>query len=388
MSASSARPKVAHLTSVHAITDPRILYKECASLAALGYDVVLIAPHHRAEVVEGVRIRPVPRERGRVRRMTRCVWNVYRAAVAEDCDVYHFHDPELIPVGLALRLRGKPVVYDVHEDYRTSIAQKPYLPRLVRGIAGAIFGALEQLASRAFRVVLAERYYQRRFGRGQLVLNYPLGEEIDRSPPPSGAPGDPIRLLYTGGISEDRGALIHARIPALDDRYEVHMIGRCDPALATRMRALAGPAASRLIITGEGYHVPYAQILDAYRQGGWTAGLALFPDTPHYRDKELTKFFEYMAAGVPVVCSDFDVWRALIEDTACGITVDPYDVEGIRTAIEFLRGNPEEAVRMGSRGRDAVATRFNWAREAGRLAELYGSMIESAPVRVRSPASS
>jgi glycosyltransferase involved in cell wall biosynthesis len=372
--------RVAHLTSVHVATDPRILHKQCATLARHGYAVVLIAPHHGDEMISGVRIRAISRERGRLRRMTKTVLRVYRAAVEEDCDLYHFHDPELIPVGLALRLRGKPVVYDVHEDYRTSIAQKSYLPNWVRALLAKLLGFFESWASSAFHVVLAERYYQQRFPSGTLVLNYPLASRLRSRDRSSQEVGGVARLLYTGVVSEDRGALNHARLVHLGPDVEVHVIGRCSPELARRMRVVAGAHQDRLHIIGEGYSVPYERILEAYEEGNWLAGLALFPPTPHYWQKELTKFFEYMAAEIPVLCSNFPVWRRLIEGAESGLCVDPEDPEGVRAAIDQLILDRRGALMMGRRGQEAVEAQHNWARQAERLVELYRSIL-GAPVK-------
>jgi len=108
------------LTTVHVPFDGRIFHKEAKSLARAGYDVVLIARHTKAETIDGVRIVPVPEPRSRFRRMTSVTWKLYRQAVREDADVYHFHDPELMIVGLLLKVRGKKVVWDVHEHYPTA----------------------------------------------------------------------------------------------------------------------------------------------------------------------------------------------------------------------------------------------------------------------------
>jgi glycosyltransferase involved in cell wall biosynthesis len=371
---SGTRLKVAHLTSVHAPFDTRIFHKECKTLARAGYDVVLVAPHERDEVVDGVRVRAVAKPATRRGRMLRTVRDVYRAAVAEDADVYHFHDPELIGIGLLLRRRGKPVVYDVHEDYGTSIRQKGYLPLGVRVPLAALAAAAEAWVSRFFTVVLAERYYARRFPRGTLVLNYPIQKEWPR-PAAARANGNAVRLLYTGVVSEDRGAITHARLPSLHAGIEVHVVGRCSEGLADRMRQAAGADADRLHLHGVGFHVPYPRILQCYAEGGWTAGLALFPATPHYLEKELTKFFEYMTAGIPVLCSDFPTWRALMERTGAGLCVDPDDTHAVREALEYLTRNPERAAAMGENGRRAVAELYNWDVEAKRLLDMYAGLL-------------
>ena len=367
----SRQRKVVHITTVHDAFDIRIFHKECKTLARAGYDVVLIVPHARSERVDGVRIRAVPRPRTRLQRMTRTVWQVFREAAREGAPVVHFHDPELIPAGLLLKMRGKRVVYDVHEDYATSIRHKAYLPRIVRRPLAWLWGRIEGWLTKPFRIVLAERYYTRRFPDGIPVLNYPVRKPSSRAGPPAGERPRAIRLLYTGSVTKDRGALYYAQIVALADDVEVFIVGRCSRELADEMRLAAGPGSRRLHIEGEDAFVPHERIEEYYAQGSWTAGLALFPPSPHYEEKELTKFFEYMAAGIPILCSNFPVWKSLVEESGVGLCADPGQTEAVSRAIRWLAENPEEATRMGQRGQELVRTLYNWDTQAERLLALY-----------------
>src|SRR5687767_2611263 len=134
-------PKVVHATSAHPVDDIRIFTKECRTLAAAGYDVVLVAPHARDEVIDGVRIRAVAPARGRRERMTRTALAVVRAAAAERARIYHLHDPELLLWAPLLRRAGATVVFDMHEHTPVALTTKHWLPgwarqpmsRLVRG---------------------------------------------------------------------------------------------------------------------------------------------------------------------------------------------------------------------------------------------------------------
>jgi glycosyltransferase involved in cell wall biosynthesis len=366
--------KVAHLTSVHPLGDPRILHKECKTLVEAGYQVVLIIPHERNEVIEGVRIRAVPKPQARLERMTTTVWQVYQKALEENAAIYHFHDPELIPVGLLLKAQDKVVIYDIHEDYVSSIKQKRYLPHSLRPLMARLLGRFEKLLTNPFEIILAEKYYAKRFPNGTTILNYPIKNHFPiHSSAPNVQPSRP-RLLYTGTATENRGALLYAEIVSLMKEAEVHIVGRCREELASEMREIAGER-ERLHIEGEGFHVQYERIIDYYRQGGWTAGLAVFPPTLHYMKKELTKFFEYMAAGIPIICSDFPVWQSIMEKTGAGLCVDSSNALAAVDAVEYLSRNPETAYAMGQNGRKAFLEKYNWSVESRKLTELYQELL-------------
>ena len=109
--------RVAHLTSDHAALDSRIFYKECRSLARAGYQVFLLGPHAKDAEIDGVRIKAIRPPRTRWSRLSITLGQLWREAVRVDAEVYHLHDPELLPLGLWLRRRGKAVIYDVHDDF-------------------------------------------------------------------------------------------------------------------------------------------------------------------------------------------------------------------------------------------------------------------------------
>jgi glycosyltransferase involved in cell wall biosynthesis len=366
--------RVAHLTPHRDPFEPRTFF-ECASLAAAGFEVVLVAPHDRDLCRDGVRLLAVPRYRSRLERVTLTAFRTVRRGLGARAALYHIHDPELIPWGLLLRLLGRPVIYDVHEDYAQAAGVRSWIPGPARRLLAGGYAAIAALARRCFTVVIAERYYGRSFPDAVEVLNYAKREEfagldgIDRQPPP-----DP-RALYTGSVTASRGGRHHARLLAeLPAGAAVGLVGVCpEPDLS---RDLLDQAARdpRLLLTMAESWVPRQTIVEAYAQA-WTCGLALFPDTPHYREKELTKFFEYMAAGLPIVASGFPVWRRLIEGERVGLCVDPEDPAAAAQAVLWLHRNPEEARAMGLRGRRAVAQRFNWDSQAARLVELYRGLL-------------
>src|SRR5260370_21988914 len=141
---------VVHMTSVHDASDVRIFQKECRSLAESGYRVSLIVPNSRSGTVDGVEIHAVPQPKSRFYRMTCTVWKVYRKAIEQDADLYHFHDPELIPAGLLLKYAGKRGIYDAHKLYASNTLSKPCIPRPFRSLPTHLFSFCEHISSRFF----------------------------------------------------------------------------------------------------------------------------------------------------------------------------------------------------------------------------------------------
>ena len=123
---------VIHVTSVHVVDDVRILKKQCVSLHGMGYNVTLLAMHHREDTIDGISIKPLPMSKNRFIRMLRAVYPTIRIALKENGDLYHLHDPELLITGQVLRLLGKKVVFDMHENLIADIGTKIYFPKYLR----------------------------------------------------------------------------------------------------------------------------------------------------------------------------------------------------------------------------------------------------------------
>lgn len=377
-------------------------------MAEAGHEVALIAPIKEDNSCDQVQIHDFPVFPHPFLRMLIAPWIMLVRAFRAKAVIYHFHDPELVPAGIVLRLlTRRPVIYDVHEDVAASIKVRSYIPAFLRGFLAWSYRLMEKMACRFFTIVIAEKYYADFLPKGIPILNYPrlslelgagsleLGAEGlelgARSGEPgawsaergAGSPGGRSSrpdcchwLFYSGSVTKVRGALNHARMAGLVDDVGVYSAGKCSPALAKEMQDLANGGG--LVIEGMGTPVP-RQRLDELASGyTWLAGLAVFPDSEHYRRKELTKFFEYMQAGIPILCSNMPAWKEFVEGQGIGLAVDPDDPAAQRAAIQYLIDHPEEREAMGRRGRDLVHTRFNWETQADKLVALYEHLLDSA----------
>jgi glycosyltransferase involved in cell wall biosynthesis len=107
------------------------------------------------------------------------------------------------------------------------------------------------------------------------------------------------------------------------------------------------------------------------------AGLLFFHPEPNHIDAQPNKMFEYMSAGLPVLASDFPLWRALLVDSGAGICADPMDPRSIARAIGDLLADPDAAQTMGEHGRLAVMTRYQWTIEEAKLVSLYERLLRT-----------
>lgn len=370
-----SRPQTLHLASAHAAGDPRIFQKECRTLAAAGFRVGLVVPHAHDDEVDGVRVHAVPPPTSGADRLARTTRAVVRRALAEaegPDTVFHVHDAELLPLALGLALRGRRVVYDAHEDTPRQTQHMAWIPPPLRRPAGWTYAALEALGGRLFAgVVAAVPAIARRFPDAKTVLvrNFPvLDGQADPGPPL--AEREAV-LAYVGAITRARGAeemvrAVGALPEALGARLELG--GTPYPAgLGADLAALPGGRRTRFA----GY-LGRAEVDGLLRRA--RVGLVVLHPTPQYEEAYPTKLFEYMAAGVPAVASDFPLWRRMVEDAGCGLLVDPLDVDAIAAACRRLLTDDALAQRMGEAGRRAALDRYAWAPEGRRLVAFYRAL--------------
>ncbi|MBG0562459.1 glycosyltransferase family 4 protein [Actinoplanes aureus] len=368
-------PRVVHVSTVHPWTDNRVFRRECRTLARSGYDVTLIAVADEAQHCDGVRVIPAAQARTRLGRMVGGVIHAFGLAWNLKADIYHLHDPELILLTPFLRLRGSKVVYDAHEDLPEQVLGKDYLPAVSRrAVALACRGLCRFVGRASNHVVTATPTIAARFAPrpATVVHNYPeLLPHVDGLVPYE-AREDVV--VYTGALGVLRGAaqMVDAMAAARLDGWRLRLVGPFRPATLTdelatrpgwswvhRMGTVSPLEARRLTSTAK-------------------IGLLVLQPSTAYRDSMPTKLFEYMAAGIPVIASDFPLWRSIVEELGCGLLVDPTKPEAIATALRELAEDPARAQAMGERGRQAVLHRLNWSTEERALLHLYDRLRGAA----------
>ncbi len=366
----SHHKSVCHITTAHPRNDTRIFLKQCQSLSSFGYHVSLIVNDGQGNSEQtGVRIVDLGGHKGRLGRALVAVPKAVNAALREKCDVYHFHDPELIPVGVMLAVLGKSVIYDVHEDLPNDIMDKPWIaPRLRRGVS-ACASVVERLSVKLFAgVVCATPFITERFkamhNNVENINNYPIIGEL-QSEPHATRSGN--RAVYVGGISVLRGILPVVK-SLHNSNVKLDLLGTFSIP-HEREAACHTPGWENVCEHGFADRQRVAEFM-----ADSIAGIVTFLPCSNHVNAQPNKMFEYMSAGLPVICSSFPLWRDIVESHNCGICVDPDNPAEIAAALRRLCENPDLVREMGENGKKAVLTTFNWAAEASKLNAMYGEI--------------
>ena len=360
------------MTSAHAYNDTRIFLKECRALYEAGFDVSLIVQHDKDEVIDGVQILGLSKPKNRRERMLQTTRQVYKRALECDADIYHFHDPELIPVGLRLKRRGKKIIYDVHEDLPRDIFSKEWLAAPMRKLVSWTAEGIENYAAKRFDyIVTATPYIRDRFLKIKRksidINNFPILSELLHIPNTEWSSKEKP-ICYVGGIGKIRG--IHEMVQAIGlTQYSMLLAGNfvssAEKDIAVNLKGW-----SQVVELG---HINRTEVKEVLSRS--MAGLVVLHPIPNYVDALPVKMFEYMSAGIPVIASNFPLWKEIIEGNTCGICVDPLNVNEIANAINWIIDNPEQAKQMGENGRRAVIEKYNWEHEAQKLLKLYEELL-------------
>jgi glycosyltransferase involved in cell wall biosynthesis len=361
--------RVVHVSSAHPAGDGRIYQKECTSLAQAGYDVRLVATGVAPDAAP-FPVVALPRSNRRLVRMSLGVARAVLRAVRMRPRIVHLHDPELIPAIPLLRLLGIRVVFDSHEHIAASMTHKPYLPGVLGRVARRASTVLVSMADRVSSgIVVATPAIATEFGndRKAVIQNFPILTQLAGV---EDVPRSPHQLVFIGALTEGRGAF--QMLEAVDRLAETHqarlaLAGTINPALLARMEAHPGWE-----------HTDYVGVLDraglARLLAQSTVGLVLFLPEPNHVKSQPTKMFEYMDAGLPVLASDYPLWRELVLDPGTGLVADPLDVDEIVRAAGHLLEHPAECAEMGERGRRLVESTRNWHVEAEHLVSFYDEL--------------
>lgn len=386
--------KCCHITSVHPVFDTRIFYKQCRTLAQAGYKVSLIAPHTQDEIVESIKIIGLAQAKNRWQRLLTSNLKILWCACQQKADIYHLHDPELLPLGVILKLlSNRKVIYDVHENYSQQTLFKEYLPLISRKSIALIIKIVESLASKLCDgIICATDDILKNFSshpKALTVKNFPILDDFSeaaqqpkqqiteqfKTSSKLNQKSKTFKLIYIGALNPVRGiSQIIQAIKLIEKHYPVKLLlgGNFDSADYQTQIIKHCQNSPNISYVGQ---VPYQNIPKLLSQAD--AGVACSRPIRNYLTSLPVKLFEYMAAGLPVIVSNFPFWQKIVKGNKCGLCVNPLEPKEIAKAIEYLITHPQEATAMGDNGRRAVLKKYHWAKQGQKLLWLYSQILKT-----------
>ncbi len=358
--------KICHITTKHAAFDTRIFQKECKALKSY-YEVILLAANAQEGLIDGIKVLGFKYE---LNNNLQNLIRIFKLARQQQASVYHIHDPELLPLLWILKKMGKNVVYDVHEDYRSSMLEHNQ-PAMYRNI----FNYFDNWAARNAALILAESSYISIYqGKAKHLCVVENFCDINALKPFLVQDRSECRnIVYVGTIHRNRGALLMVELIYLLQkkglRLSLDLVGKItDPGLMATIEALPYYQQIRNQLN---WHGPLPQS-DSYRIAQKSfVGLCMLMPTPNHSESYPTKLFEYMAVGLPIIATNISLYKAVVERRECGICVPFEEPEQLADAVQKIYEDKVLQSQYSANGPGAVAMNYNWEREKNILIDFY-----------------
>ena len=277
-------------------------------------------------------------------------------------------------MGLLFKMFRIKIIFDVHELVHEDLKQKKLL--IHPYILGFSYKFFEKSDCKNFHLILAEKsykpWYDGRTSHFCIIQNFPRLDIFIPWQLTSRNGGD---LLFIGNLTGKRGLVQTVKALALlknqNIRIDLHCIGQNDREAKKMLREIPEfkDVAGQILFYG------YLHIEEAVKiSRRCFAGIALPEPLPNHFESWPSKMFEYMALGLPVIASDFPLYKYVLEN-CCGIVVDPSNISQIASAINWLLNNPEEARNMSVNAVQKVSLNYNWASQEPILLNFYKEVL-------------
>jgi glycosyltransferase involved in cell wall biosynthesis len=368
--------KILHISTIHPRRDTRIFYRECISLSKNGYEVyLLVADGLGSESIEGVNIIDIGKTTNRIKNFFLSYSLILKQVKAIKPNLVHFHDAELMMVCKVITNKDIPVFYDIHENVAMQILDKKHLNPFARYVFHHIYELIEKFLINSFHLILAEDSYLSIYklkGKSRwVVLNLPQINgfidyiKADRSKEKG--------VFYIGGISNHRG--LDTTIEALkilkkrNVDFFMHYVGP-KPSIELLNKLDIEPIKDNITFYGR------MDLTDGYDiSQKCKVGLGVLKPIENYKYSYPTKIFEYMSIKLPVITSNFELYRNVVETYNCGYCINPFSARDLANCIETIFKDKKLSLEMGNNGFDLVTTKFNWQNQEKTLIESYNKVL-------------
>lgn len=370
--------KVVHISTVHPTFDGRIFHKECVSLADVGYDTHLIVTHTKNEEVNGVKIHALSKYKNRVERIFKGNKEALKIARQLDAEIFHLHDPELLPLGLKLKKEGKKVIFDMHELAGLMIKSKTWIPFVLRWSLSYLYSNYERRAFKNFDkiIVVTEKMvsdytdvvYPKYKNKVAVIRNLSLISKVENSIPVSIKNGKEIVLIYVGGLTSERGIKEVVQSIQSISNVKLWLLGPWENEVFE----------AECVTADTGNKVQYfglKPMLEVYNYiKAADIGLTILHPTVNHLSSLPVKAFEYMAANKPQIMSNFPFWMDAFD--GCALFIDPSNQQEIENAIKKLVQDQPLREKIGNYSYQTVAEKYSWEEESKKLKAIYTEIYE------------
>ena len=357
---------IIHISLRHSADDLRIFHKECMTLSKNGFDVYYMVPTNKINPNAEVKILPLKDHGTEIKNVTKNYVSALRNSFKINANVYHLHDPDLIPIGILLKIIRKKIIYDAHEDHPKNVLKRGKNKILI----ASLFYIFEKLASYFFdHIIVAtpeigKKYPQK---KTSLLMNVPILSLID-SIPSRDIHKEKYIMIYPGWITEDKGVVeLLSALNTFDNKIELWLFGQIGKKLN-----------QDLIKIQNNPNVKYFGIVEpeelyAYMKNADVGIITLHPKEAYITSLPV-KTFEYMACSLPVIMSDFPYWKSLFKQ--CALFVDPQNPNDISNKLEELISDKSLSKKLGQNGRRLVEKTYNWETESKKLIKIYDKLLK------------
>lgn len=373
---------IVHVAYNHSFDDTRIMHKECVTLQKSGlYNVTYITSSKNSQgsgsEYNNIKIHILEVQgKNRIVRVLKYNRLLKKILLKYDADIYHFHEITLMPVMLYLKRKNKKTIYDMHEsnveDLENTLKRK--LGAIVaRAICFFVKIYEEKGINKSDGFIYVTPQFERKncAAKSLLLPNFPIIDNDVGFISQNDFSYKGKELCFAGNISDLWN--IRRIIELLPDIEDVrfNLAGRATAEYENEIRSLPG-------WTKVNYYglLPFSDVKKIYDKSRIGMAIVRLTSESDYKGTlGNNKIYEFMQAGLPVICSRTAIWKEMIEKYNCGICVDPSDTLEITEAINYLLNNEATAFEMGQNSLKAIAQEYNWNILGEKLLDFYNELL-------------
>lgn len=370
--------KIMMFSSVHPYQDARIFHKEALTLAQYYHIDFYGVGSESVEIKNNLRISLLPK-RSRLSRYKN-ILELKKQIKKSSAKFYHFHDPELLLLVpfIQRNKKGAKIIYDMHENFPAAIQNKSWIPKPFRRVLSLFIGKGERhYLKKLDGLIFAEKSYSKHYVNINVkkvdIYNFPTRVDGNHHVVTQ-IKGRPLRLIYIGRIAAVRGVFEMLEAVSQLTRegiaVELLLIGESEQNVLQEIISFIEVNELQNHVDYKPY-INYENIWEYYFEAD--AGICLLHPVPNYTDSLATKIFEYMAASLPMIVSDFPIWKQLMDENKCGMAVCPHNIDDIKKSVSILL---DDSLRfeMGRNGRNNYEKKYNWEIEGKKLINFYKTL--------------